>query len=97
MRKFVTKKYRRDVGKPVWTHDSDCCSFLGHYDMCDLYVCRDTLIARYSDEGPDYKSTLVSIAERYKGTETEDAHFSVALVMCEILVDEETGEDPLCG
>jgi hypothetical protein len=49
--------------KPAFTHDCDCCKFLGTYKKHDLYFCAQdhifpTLIARYSDDGPDYMSGL---------------------------------------
>lgn len=44
-----------------FTHDCEHCSLLGHYidqgKQYDLYICEvDTLVARYSSEGPDYTS-----------------------------------------
>lgn len=62
-----------DPTKPMFVHDSDCCVFLGHYhdstfSMCserrafDLYWCEQggdpTVLARYSDDGPDYFSGI---------------------------------------
>lgn len=47
---------------PKFTHDCTACTFLGHVDDHDLYVCQSaatkqfTYIARYSDDGPDYAS-----------------------------------------
>ena len=46
-----------------FTHDCDCCKFLGTYKKHDLYFCVQdgvlpTLIARYSNDGPDYISGL---------------------------------------
>lgn len=50
--------------KPIYTHDCDCCKFLGHYEYdettYDLYYCNQngnpTLIARHGSEGPEYIS-----------------------------------------
>lgn len=49
--------------KPAFTHDCACCKFLGTYQNHDLYFCAQggflpTLIARRSDDGPDYISGL---------------------------------------
>jgi len=46
--------------RPRYQHDCDACTFLGQRLNHDLYSCgtgeRVSLIARYSDDGPDYKS-----------------------------------------
>jgi hypothetical protein len=51
--------------KPQYIHDCDACRYLGRSDdeIFDLYFCAQsdsslTVIARFSDEGPDYKSGL---------------------------------------
>jgi len=51
--------------KPRWKHDCKSCIFLGVHPLGDLYVCKDTLIVRYSSDAPDYSSTLVAIVERW--------------------------------
>ena len=51
---------------PRYTHDCDCCKFLGHLGDADLYVhpgkgadeIHQTVIARYSSSGPDYRSGM---------------------------------------
>lgn len=49
-----------------WKHDCDKCRFLGQCigggHLVDLYVCGDALVARYSDEGSHYYSTLIGYA-----------------------------------
>lgn len=60
--------------KPFHTHDCDECILLGKLETeerkYDLYLCEadpvmssghDTLIARYSSDGPDYISCSVSM------------------------------------
>jgi len=50
---------RRD--EPLFTHDCDSCQFLGtHKGLHDLYYCpgEPTVVARYGNDGPDYKSGL---------------------------------------
>ena len=55
------------MSEPKHLHDSDCCTFLHHLVGAgiwsdrefDLYVCDRTLIARWSDDGPDYLATQV--------------------------------------
>ena len=53
--------------KPKYIHDCTNCKFLGNGAYCekpvDWYICegpeRRTIIARYSDIGPDYSSTII--------------------------------------
>ena len=53
--------------KPKYIHDCTNCKFLGNGTYCekpvDWYICegpeRRTIIARYSDIGPDYSSTII--------------------------------------
>jgi hypothetical protein len=56
--------------KPQFTHDCAACMFLGRWNGpmhednnedsrdWDLYVCQGTVVARYSNNGPDYTSGL---------------------------------------
>lgn len=51
--------------RPVFKHDCypEACRFLGHYEGRDLYACVEgenltTVVARRSDDGPDYVSGL---------------------------------------
>ena len=48
---------------PQYQHDCDTCTFLGQYKNYDLYFCPQrglpTVIARWSDNGPDYTSGMV--------------------------------------
>lgn len=48
--------------KSRYQHDCEECTFLGQYNEYDLYHCnqrgRPTVIARYSDDGPDYMSGM---------------------------------------
>lgn len=54
---------------PVFVHDSDCCTFLGHEVGHDLYYCPQnglpTLIARYGSIGPDYNSCPVYLVAKF--------------------------------
>jgi hypothetical protein len=47
---------------PRYQHDCSSCKFLGKYREFDLYFCKQisipTVIARYSDDGPDYYSGI---------------------------------------
>ena len=56
--------------KPLFEHDCEGCIFLGSYQCkrfgpVDLYFCgkksgnNNTVIARYSSEGPDYGSGMI--------------------------------------
>ena len=44
-----------------YTHDCDCCVYLGNHDHYDLYFCgsEPTVIARYGNDGQEYISGLV--------------------------------------
>lgn len=46
------------MNKPRFRHDCDTCIFLKRYGNHDLYYCpgEHTVVARYGDDGPDYKS-----------------------------------------
>ena len=47
--------------KPKFKHDCKNCQFLGTHEEHDLYYCHGsmpTVIARWSDYGPDYSSGL---------------------------------------
>lgn len=46
-----------------YKHDCECCKPLGEFGIYDLYFCKqggfeDTVIARFSSDGPDYKSGI---------------------------------------
>lgn len=53
--------------EPKFKHDCTCCKFLGNGSYCsktvDWYICDGavgrTIIARYSDIGRDYSSTVI--------------------------------------
>jgi hypothetical protein len=65
---------RRHLSRqPRYVHDCDGCTFLGQFEEYDLYACDNTVIARRSDEGSDYKSGLVF------GITRVDAHLAEAL------------------
>jgi hypothetical protein len=54
---------------PRYEHECSHCVFLGRYYDADLYACVrnnliDTVISRYSSDGPDYSSGL-EFAIRY--------------------------------
>lgn len=47
---------------PRYKHDCPQCKFLGHFNQFDLYFCEQlcgpTVIARKSDDPPDYTSGI---------------------------------------
>lgn len=46
----------------LFIHDCDKCVFLAVFETADLYFCptdRPTVIARFGDDGSDYKSGIV--------------------------------------
>ena len=50
------------MDRPMFDHDCDSCIFLGHYDGHDLYHHKEgmeTFVARYGNDGPEYKSGKV--------------------------------------
>ena len=77
----------------LFDHDSDCCTYLGvcvedhgpYEGQYDLYVCISkeygsfTLLARYSDDGPDYYSGTVFAASDRNPTLYEASRRAIAL------------------
>lgn len=55
--------------EPKFQHDCDNCEYLGKFFDMDVYLCRPSdrgilggsIIARYSDEAPDYYSSPISV------------------------------------
>lgn len=65
--KFHDREPEDDYGTPLYNHDCEACTYLGHKQMHDLYYCDQgggsnlsTVIARRSDRGEDYISGLNS-------------------------------------
>lgn len=62
---YLAKTYIKNMSTPKFTHDCQKCVFLGNYkwrkEDYDLYFCatEPTVIARYGNEGPEYKSGLI--------------------------------------
>jgi hypothetical protein len=85
-------------GKPEFEHDCDACLFLAHYQDHDLYVCGDqdraSLIARYSNDGPDYKSNDAAMVTQLmaEGYIHSREHLAVAHLLAEL-----AGRIPSCG
>lgn len=44
-----------------YEHDCNSCKYLGRHEEYDLYFCSNepTVVARYSDHGPDYIAGLM--------------------------------------
>lgn len=49
------------MSSPKFKHDCDSCEFCGHFYGHDVYVCRDTVLARFGNEGSEYASTLIGM------------------------------------
>jgi hypothetical protein len=53
---------------PLFVHDCDSCLFLGnsHDQKYDIYFCPQcdggSIVIRHGSEGPDYYSTMISLA-----------------------------------
>ncbi len=58
----LSEKYRQLAKTPQFAHDLKCCVFLGRYMAEDLYFCEQhglpTVIARFGNAGPAYRSGL---------------------------------------
>jgi len=55
---------------PKFKHDCEKCIFLDTTDNTDLYYCgkaRETIIARWSSDGPDYHSMPISVLKTIVG------------------------------
>ena len=45
----------------TYQHDCGSCRSLGPYEAYDLYVCKDSVLARYGNEAHEYCSSLMQI------------------------------------
>lgn len=66
IRKSEEFQLRRMMALPArYEHDCDQCIYLGQSDQYDLYIHADfqqeTVIARFDNEGRDYKSGIYSV------------------------------------
>lgn len=52
------------MSKPQFQHDCERCTFHGVFQGHDVYTCSDSVIARFGDDGPDYKSLPGSVVSR---------------------------------
>lgn len=48
--------------KPKFKHDCQKCTFLGHIDNYDHYICGDIFVSRYGNENHEYTSLTVNFA-----------------------------------
>ena len=68
--------------KPKWKHDCTACTFIGamfmHNKTADWYVCGDTVLARMSDDGPDYWSMPTDMVEDDRYLTAQDSDGTVA-------------------
>lgn len=87
----------------LYTHDSNCCTYLGmsirddgpYKGEYDLYYCRTTLLARYSDDGPDYYSGTCFAAEDRNPVLWEASRRAIAMgLMTQEQVDSEVNYSP---
>ncbi len=72
---------------PKYTHDCENCKFLGTHKDHDLYFCEDekdgffdTVIARYGNEGSEYKSGMIFAKEGHILFETKKRVLEMGLV-----------------
>ena len=49
---------------PRYSHDCDCCRFVGFDGDADVYMHGETVIRRFSSDGPDYASFPMGIAKQ---------------------------------
>ena len=45
-------------------HNCTSCKYLGFYYGCDVYICDNTILARYGDRDYEYGSGLLSVVVR---------------------------------
>lgn len=55
---------------PMYKHDSDCCKFVkvdkdDFGTMCDMYVCNNVIIFRYSDEPSDNRAISMKTVDAF--------------------------------
>lgn len=64
------------MSEPLFTHYCDACTFLGLHNNHDLYFCKNefetTVIARYGNDGSEYRSGMV-FAEPHLNLELYEA------------------------
>lgn len=60
---FVPYNDKIEPPTPIYGHDCEKCTFVGQVHtrlddpkICDVYICKDSIIARSGDAGPDYMS-----------------------------------------
>ena len=69
--------------KAKWIHDCDRCKYTGSMfhngNILDRYVCTDSVVARRSDDGPDYWSMPISMAkdDRYLVARNMDDYHAI--------------------
>ena len=75
--------------KAKWIHDCDRCKYAGsmfkHGDVVDWYVCTDSVIARHSDDGPDYWSMPKSMVKDDRYLLARDMNNVVAINDMQVL------------
>lgn len=52
------------MSKPQFQHDCERCTFHGRFQGHDVYTCQSSVIARYGNDGPEYKSLPEAVASR---------------------------------
>lgn len=61
--------------QPKWTHDCEQCRFIGAMysgrDLFDWYICGNTVVARYGNDGPEYWSSPRDVVE-------DDKHLNIS-------------------
>lgn len=77
-----------ELNRPTHKHDCNSCKFLGGLfwskdsSVIDCYSCGGSVIARHSDDGPDYESAPVSAANR---SHSVAIHGALALLIQDII------------
>lgn len=61
-------------------HDCDACTFHGRLGKYDVYRHNDSIILRFGDDGPDYRSFSADIIRQLPA---EHVDFKTALAMAE--------------
>ena len=63
---------------PKFKHDCDRCNFRGRLDGMDAYVCADSVLLRFGDEGSEYLSMPKEMAVQ---EQFPNSQFNIAMRM----------------
>ena len=73
-------------------HDCTACKYLGSTHglrHIDWYRCNDTVIGRFSSDGPDYFSTTIDLLDRIAAGDKDGEFYDLGLLAIHMLKNED--------